>query len=248
MQFCKKIHSRRQRMRIAICDDDKLQRETLEQYVTEHISAYPNIKITKYSSGEKLLDALRSYKIDILLLDIEMGGINGIETAKKIREFNSEIIIIFITGYVNYVSDAFRTNAFQFLIKPVKQELFDQEFERAIKKYQNDHHKYVIVQKSGTISLEINEIIFLESEGRKINIHTKNKLHTKYGTINDEENTLLNYGFVRCHQAFLVNMKYILEIEKNDIVLKNGIKIMISVRKRSEVVTKFNKYLAGLTT
>ena len=234
-------------MRIAICDDDRAQRELLEQYVSKYFTAYPKMRITKYSSGEELLVGVKQKKIDILFLDIEMTGINGVETAIKIRESDNDLIIIFITGYVNYVSDAFRTNAFQFLVKPVNKELFDKEFIRAIKKLQTNHHSYVINQKSGTTSLEVAEIIYIESNNREVYIYTKDKKHTKLGKIGDEEVALANYGFVRCHQGFLVNMKYILDVEKTDIVLKNGVKVMMSVRKRSEVIAKLNKYLTGVS-
>ena len=231
-------------MRIAICDDDKSQRDLIEQYVIAHSAEYQNIKTTTFSSGEDLLAALKQKTFDILLLDIELHGISGIETATKIRESNSDLIIIFITGYVNYVSDALKTNAFQFLVKPVKKDFFDEEFKRAISKYQNEHQKYVIRLKSGVTMLEVNDIIYIESSNREMYIYTKDRKHTKPGKIGDEEDVLTNYGFVRCHQGFLVNMKYILDIEKNNLILKNGIKIMLSKRKRLEVLERYNMYFA----
>jgi len=233
-------------MKIAICEDEEYQRDIIEGYILNHESQYPGITITAYKSGEELLDAYRQgEQYDFLFMDIQMKEIDGIKTAQEIKKHNRHLIIFFITGYTKYVSAAFSLNAFQFLIKPVRQDLFDREFERAIRKYHREHQKYVINNKTGTISLEIKDVMYLESSNHQIIVHTEDNEYIKTNTMNDEEKRLTPYGFVRTHQSFMVNMAYITEITEGDAVLNDGRLVMVSARKRTEVLNCFNQFLAG---
>lgn len=151
-------------MRIAICDDDERERNTVEEYVRAYQGIYPSIlfDISAYCSGEELLAAYQGgAKFDFLFLDIQMKDIDGIQTAQKIRKTNKHAIIFFITGFTQYISDAFTVNAFQFLLKPVKKDAFDREFQRALDQYFIEHKTYMFEDKSRTIRMSSQSSLIL---------------------------------------------------------------------------------------
>ena len=233
-------------MRIAICEDDKYQRDIIKQYILEHKHYSPDMSISTFSCGE---DLLRSYasgdQYALLFLDIQMKDINGIETAHEIRRTNSNTIIFFVTGFMEYVNDAFVVDAFQFLHKPIKRALFDREFSRALNKYHMQNKKYEIRKKSKIIRLEMNEMIYLEVLNHRISIHTIADTHEKNGRIDEEEKALRPYGFVRISRSFLVNMEHIVSIEKSDILLTGEKTVMMSRRRRADVLNQYNQFRIG---
>jgi len=233
-------------MLAAICDDEAYQRTKLAGYLEPFRSENPNLQIVEFSCGEDLLAAIHGGQVfDFVFLDIRMKEIDGIQTAQEIRRGNQSAILFFITSFTQYVSAAFTVNAFQFLVKPIRQDVFDREFRRAIQKHLLNHQKYVIQNKSRTVALEIPDITYLECSAHHIIVHTTGNEYVKSGKLNIEEQQLIPYGFVRSHQAFLVNMTHILEILPEDILLKNGAKAMVSARKRAFVLQSYNKFLAG---
>ena len=233
-------------MRIAICDDEQQQRTNIVSFIQPYQKDYPAITMSEFGCGEDLLAALEAGQtFDFFFLDIQMREINGIETAQEIRKNNPHAILFFITGFMYHVSAAFTLNAFQFLVKPVKKETFDREFKRAIHKYMMDHQKYAIEGKSRTVALEIKDITYLESSKHLIIVHTAQGEYVKPGKLNNEETRLRPFGFIRTHQAFLVNMACIFEILPEDVMLKDGSKVMVSIRRRAEVLQNYNRYLAG---
>ncbi|MDR1156875.1 MAG: LytTR family DNA-binding domain-containing protein [Oscillospiraceae bacterium] len=235
-------------MRIAICDDDQRERDTVERLVLGYEKTYPEVPfhISAFDSGEALLAVYRDgTNFDMLFLDIQMKDIDGIQTAQEIRKTNQHAIIFFITGFTQYISAAFTLNAFQFIVKPVKKDMFDREFRRALKKHFMGHKKYIVESDARTIALEIKDIVYMESLDHYIAVHTERNEYIKRGQLNGEEKALVPYGFVRTHRKYLVNMAYIFEITQNDMVLKSGDHLQLSARKHSEVMNSFNHFLAG---
>lgn len=235
-------------IKIAICDDEKQECDTIEQYITSYKEAHPvlTFNISVFSSGEELLSAYHNGKnFDFLFLDIQMKDIDGIQVAKEIRKTNKHAIIFFITGFTQYVSAAFSLQAFQFLLKPVKKDSFEREFRRALKKYFTEHKKYIIESDSRTVYLEIKDIVYIESSNHHIIVHTEQNEYIKRGKINSEELLLSPYGFVRIHHSYIVNLAYVFELTFKNVVLKNNIKIAVSKRKHTEVKSRFNNFMAG---
>jgi len=235
---------------IAICDDDQRERETITQYVLGYKDKYPKIhyQVSVFSSGEELLAVYRDgTKFDILFLDIQMKDIDGIQAAQEIRETNKHAIIFFITGFTQYISAAFTLNAFQFIVKPVNRDIFYREFHRAMNKHFVERKKYVIESDSKTIVQEIKDVFYLESLDHYVFVHTEQNKYMKRGKLNDEEKALVPYGFIRTHHKYLVNMSFISEITHDHVVLTNGNRLNLSTRKRPEVMSCFNNYLAGIS-
>jgi DNA-binding LytR/AlgR family response regulator len=232
-------------MNIAICDDSTEYLDRIEQLLEPYIEAN-YLKISRFTSGEEFLDSINKDHIyDIIFLDIEMAQISGLEAARKIREKESNSIIIFITSHISYVSDTFRLSAFQFLLKPIDEAAFRLDFERALQEYKSRHEQYVVRWRDVYCVLEYEEIFYIEAYNRHLFIHTETEGYECVGKLTEDSEKLKPYHFARCHQGYLVNLNKIKRINKASIKLKNEKEVPISRRYRAGVMEAFNLYLAG---
>jgi len=233
-------------LRIAVCDDEKLIRDTIAERIKK---LYPFYEILKYKNGEKLLeDTIES---DIVFLDIQMDGMDGIETAKCLRKRNKKIILIFLTAWEEYVFQAFDVEAFHYLIKPLRKEKFYQVLEAAINKVeeiqgamQKKREEKSILVKVGTSSQKIylDEIIYAEIYNRKVTLYTTTKNIEFYAKMSNLEQEL-GEDFVRPHRSYLVHLRYVSKYCATDITLENGTVILLAKQKYKEFVKRYMKYI-----
>ena len=152
-------------MNIVICDDSKEYLDRIEQLLEPYVEAN-SLKISRFTSGEEFLDSVKKDSTyDIIFLDIEMAQISGIEVARKFPTIATiyiiNAIIIFITSHISYVSDTFRLSAFQFLLKPIDEENFRLDFERALQEYKSRHEQYIVRWRDVYCVLEYGEIFYI---------------------------------------------------------------------------------------
>ena len=234
-------------MNIAICDDERIISEQIKKLIEKRI---PDACIEAYGQGENLLEAKKHF--DMIFLDIQMDGINGIDTAKAIREKNGETVIIFITGIKEYVFDAFDVAAFHYLLKPVEEEKFFRVLERAIEevgKHRKQTQEPLLIRtRTRSITLMRNDILYVESHGKKVEIHTKEKNVEIYAAMNKLEEQL-GEDFYRCHRGYLVNMAYIAEYGSDSITLNNGGTVYLAKEKYGEFVKTYMRFVrnGGMT-
>ena len=233
-------------MKIAVCDDEAMQVNIISSHVSAFENDYPGMSLSLFNCSEDLIDAYKEgNKFDLIFLDIQMKQLNGIDAAAELRKVDGNVIIVFISAHSGYVSGAFNTKAFHYLLKPVKKEDFDRIFSEAVKLYKNNHYKYVVEFKNRTQAVEVQNIIYIESYKRKLTVHTaEGEKYPTYGVIDREAKKLTPYGFIRTHQGFLVNADYIMNIDIGCVHLKNGEKIPMSEHRKRDVVRFFNTYLA----
>ena len=228
-------------IRIAIVDDEKVIREQIKKLIEKKQT---DCEIDTYGTGEDLLKADSVY--DIIFLDIQMKGMNGIETAKALRQKADNTVLIFITGVKEYVFDAFDVSAFHYLIKPIEENKFWEVCDRAVlevtKKKQNPSGQIFIKTRSQSITLEQSDVIYIESRAKKVEIHTKTNIVEAYAAISELEKQLVG-SFYRCHRGYLVNMAFIAGYENDSITLNNGETIILSKDKYSEFVKVYMRYL-----
>lgn len=228
-------------MNIIVCDDDINCANNITQLLRKVKS--DNSKIISCNTANDLLTLIEKIEIDILYLDIELGNDNGITLAKQIRKTNDKIIIIFITSYDSYVTDAFEVFAFQYIRKPIDNELFYAQFYRA-KKHYEDHNIKIKIKDRGIIySLSPNEIIYIECYYRKTEVMTTSGKVSTTNTFKSLIEMLCPFDFVRVHQSYYVNLAHVKYLEKNEITFYNGKKVDVSSYKYANVQKKFNLYL-----
>ena len=228
-------------IRIAIVDDEKVIREQINKLIEIRQT---DCEIDTYGTGEDLLKADSVY--DIIFLDIQMDGMNGIETARALRQKADNTVLIFITGVKEYVFDAFDVAAFHYLIKPIEENKFWEVCDRAVlevtKKKQKASGQIFIKTRSQSITLEQSDVLYIESRAKKVEIHTKRDIVEAYAAISELERQLVG-SFYRCHRGYLVNMAFIAGYENDSITLNNGETIIMSKDKYSEFVKVYMRYL-----
>ena len=175
-------------MRIAVCDDDQAIREELIQLIQKQVS---DVDIVRYQPGEEMISAKGNF--DIYFLDIEMGSVSGMDLARRIREQEEGVrqrsIIIFVTGYREYMEAAFDVNAFHYLVKPIDEGKFSEVFSRAWKEMSvssEQAKKYIIVKSTGAQKkLLLRNIYYIESGNKKVIIHTTDGTLEVYGKMEE---------------------------------------------------------------
>ena len=213
--------------KIAICDDEAVFRLELIKICNE-IMTKLNIEfcISEYSSGDLLFGEFQAgLRFELLLLDICMDDTNGVDTARKIREFDKDASIVFITSSPDFAMEGYDVKALHYLMKPpdaaMLERLIFEDYERKIK-------NNFLVFKSGSqiLRVPINEIICLETVGRRVEITLKNRSVEYPGKLSD----LLagNNQLTRCHKAFAVNIRSISELTRSDAIAFCGKKIPVS--------------------
>lgn len=231
-------------MRIAICDDDKNIRELIGNKITKQ---YPEAKIVFFSSGEELL--LSDWQIDILFLDIQMSGRNGMEIAGELRLKDKNVIIIFVTAVGEYVFQAFDVGAFHYIVKPLDNGKFTDVLKRAVDELNSQkqnrkepEEKYLMINNGGVhIKVEIEDIVYAEVFNRKVVIHKLDETIEYYGKMSVLE-ALAGESFFRPHRAYLINFKYVEKYDANTIYLEKG-SVLMAKQQYPEFVKKYMKYI-----
>ncbi len=226
-------------IKIAICEDEKEQQELLKSYIDQIFDGLSvKYELEIYNLGEELLDSY-SKDIDILLLDIQMGQINGMDTARKIRELDDKVEIIFITSLIEYVLEGYEVRAYRYLIKPIKYDDLKNNVINCIKEI-DIKNKYIIIKENGNrIKLDINEITYIEVQKEDITIHTLNQIYKIKGTMNNIEKEINCIRFFRCHKSYLVNLEHVKSIKQYVAILENSEEVPISRYRFKDTKDKF---------
>lgn len=208
--------------KMAICDDDRAD----IAYISSIVAKWSNnthtlINIDTFLSAEEFLFHYTEDKsYHILLLDIEMRQMNGVELAKNIRKSNKEIQIVFITGYMEYISDGYDVEALHYLMKPVKEDKLYDVLLRAVRKIKYNERCLLLSLQGQVVRVPLYEIMYLEVQKNYVNIHS-NELITVKKTLSEVEKEL-DDSFFRTGRSYIVNLKFIKKVTKTDIYLKNG--------------------------
>ena len=228
-------------LNIAICDDEEIIREQIKELTEKEKSG---LCMELYETGDALLASGKQF--DIVFLDIQMEGTDGIETAKRLRQRDEDTILIFITGIREYVFEAFDVAAFHYLLKPIEEEKFREVFRRAgreLEKRKSKRRETVFIKtRNRSFSLEKDSILYIESRGKKVEIHTTGETIEAYASMNEMEGQL-GGGFFRCHRGYLVNMAYVAEYDSGSITLNNGECVYLAKEKYGEFVKAYMRYL-----
>ena len=208
--------------RIAICDDEQNQIE----YITSIVASWSaheghGCEIRTFASAEAFLFEYEEDKAyDILLLDVEMKNINGIELAKRIRKDNNRAEIIFITSHFEFVGEGYEVDALHYLIKPISAEKLTQVLTKAAEKLSVEPPSVVISCEGETVKLYEADILYVESFLHYIVIHTKDNEYKIKENISVFENKVSDV-FYRIHRSYLVSLKYITQISRTSVNIGN---------------------------
>lgn len=218
---------------IAICDDEIFMLDELSEMVSNFFkSENMEVTIIKFSNGSSLLQYNKH--LDIIFLDIQMNELNGMETAKKLRNQNYKGFLIFVTVMEELVFHSFEVRAFDYLIKPIDTNRFTQTIKRLLSDMQNCSDTSLLVRKGNECNIiPFDDIIYCEIINRKIFLHlSQQEVIDYYDRIENLEKKL-DGRFFKCHRSYLVNLKYLKSYKKGTAYLNNGETIPVS-RLRGE--------------
>lgn len=226
---------------VALCDDEREQISLLRRCLMNWAEDKPfAVDIKEYESAEGFLFDYEDDPCDLLLLDIEMKGENGMELARRLRDRGDMLPIIFITGYDEYISQGYDVEALHYLIKPVDEGRLSGVLDKYISRCNDISEEIIVETEDMTRRICADNIVFIEAFGRKTEIHLSDSSVIKSSmSIGEFRKTQL---FIGCHRSYLVNLRYVVSIGKTSLFLDSGGEIPLSRRLYNDVNKKFIEY------
>ena len=218
-------------MRIAIIEDEQPFADELAEHITRFSQEYPSE--IQYQYFKSSVSFLSSYQPvwDLLLLDIEMPGMDGMTLAHKVREIDQNVLLIFITKVAKYAMAGYEVAALDYVLKPVNYYVFSMKLRRVLSLLETRQKNHIVIQGNGFVrKVPVETIRYIDVLDHTISYHTPHGILSSTGakSIRELENELLPDGFCKCNQCYLVNLQYVQSVEKNTVVLAGGECLSIS--------------------
>lgn len=233
-------------VRIAIVEDSEADRELLRKNLCRYERERElRFALREFSDGEDLVtDYAANY--DLILMDVKMTFMDGMRAARRVRELDPDVEIVFITNMPQYAIEGYKVRAVDFVLKPISYFSFSQSLDRALSGVRLGRHSCVVVQvKGGRVKLDVDRVCYVEAQDHLLIYNTRDGNYVAKGTMSEAEAQLgQSGGFFRCNRCYLVNLKYVETCQGCDIRV-NGDTIQISRRRRKSFLDALNAYMNG---
>lgn len=232
-------------MRIAVVENEPEER----RHICGCIEAYAKesgleVRLCAYGDGTEIVEAARE-PFDMIFMDIDMEGLDGMEAARRIRGYDPLVPIVFITNMASCAIEGYSVQALDFLVKPVSALRMREELDKIRKLLKRRRPAKIVLKEKGTVcQVDADDIFYMEMYGRKLRVHCRQGVREVTGTLRQFEEFLAREPFFRCHHAFLVNLSHVSAIEKNDVCVA-GERIPVSRQRKKEFIRAFAGYLGG---
>lgn len=230
-------------IRIAIVEDDQQYADTLLTFLEQYEKEYGRqFYVQRFTDG---LEIVRDYpeQLDLILMDVEMEEMDGMTAAEKIRLFDKEVVIIFITNMIHYAMKGYAVEALDYVLKPINYFAFSQRITRALERMKKKRSKQLLISRYGNVKrISTDELLFVEVHNHDIEYHTVDEVISVRGTLRAVEKELADLPFFRCNSGCLVNLDYVDEMDASDVLVK-GQRIPVSRARRKEFLDRMNHYL-----
>lgn len=234
--------------RVAICEDEQLQLDSLQTSVETWGEAKRQLlQVDTYSSAGELLHYYRvAGRYDLVLLDIAMSGMDGMTAARAIRGFDLGAKIIFITGQKEYLAEGYEVEAFRYLLKPIHPEQLFSVLDAVVDKLVKQNGETLLfATETGQVKIRLADISYFESRGHFLEVHYlqgKIKIRANLSTM---EQNLKEQGFIRNHRSYLVNLRRIYRLTSRCCHLDDGKKVPVSRKQYNALKEAFMNWVAG---
>ncbi len=231
---------------IAIVDDEQTERETLQGFFLQlQKELREDFQVKLFSSGEQFLFDFEN-EFDLICLDIDMEGRNGIETAKAIREKNQEVLIIFVTNMAQMAIRGYEVHALDFILKPVNYYSFAMKLQTAITMIQSKKSRNLVIPTGGGMTrVSTNDLYYIEVVSHYLYYHTSSGVYKQKASLRELEEKLSDLSFVRCNNCYLVNLKYVDGVERDEVMVQ-GDALKISRPRKKEFLQALANYMGGI--
>ncbi len=227
---------------VCIVEDEKEQANLLHNYINQYAqNNHLQLNVSYLPDGIDLVDEYKG-QYDIILLDIQMKHMDGMAAAQKIRQLDPDVVIIFITSTVQYAVQGYTVDALGYVLKPVPFTQFAQLFDKAITRaHAKQKRVYVkVTANDKQIKLDCENIYYIESQRNNVIIHCEDVDYVTVGPLKRFEEMLMDHGFSKCHNAYLINLSYVEAVQREEVVLTNEVVLPISRARKKE-------FMAALT-
>lgn len=230
---------------IAIVEDEAEFSAQLQEYVKQYQKENDvPIKVSVFSDGAEILEDYEPL-YDIILLDIEMPKVNGMDAAEQIRQMDAGVVLMFITNMATYAIRGYEVGALDFVMKPINYYTFSMKFTRAIKRARQKEERQILLSlPDGVKRLSIQQIHYVEVQNRMLHYYTDEGEFVLRGTMASVEEMLTPYPFVKCNHWYMVNLMHVSEVRKNTAVVA-GHELEISRRNRTAFLKALTDYVGG---
>ncbi|MBO4910073.1 MAG: response regulator transcription factor [Lachnospiraceae bacterium] len=225
-------------MKIAVCDDET---KILEDIKSVILNLYPGDDVNLFSSGEEFLES--DDNPDVLLLDIDMPGMSGMDVASKLAEKETDTLIVFVTAHDELVYDSFKYHPFAFVRKTYLREELSGVLKDCRFKIDKNNKRYVFKSGSETVSLSLDEILYFESFANYLTVKTKTLEYKTRSTISGAQSELEKNDFLRIHKGFLVNLEHVKTVKSDELLLDNDETLPIGKSFSEEARKVILKYM-----
>ena len=230
---------------IAVVDDDPKDAELLKECVENYCKLNDHAAmIHVFSDGLDLIRSTENH--DIIFLDIQMGKLDGLETARFIRKINKENILIFVTNMAQFAIKGYEVDAIDFILKPLVPNIFMAKMKKfAAAVMSNQSSEITLLINNGKRVIRSSDIVYVEVIKHDLSFHTVNGVFTERCSLKEVDSRLSKSHFSRPNYCYLVNLRYVVAIEKFDVILSTGDALQISRNRKKEFVDDFSRFLGG---
>lgn len=230
-------------MRIAIVDDEQAMRKQLAEYIKKYADEQQlQLDTCSLPSGDALLQS-EDRAFDIIIFDIDMPGTSGLDTARKIRETDENVVILFVTNIAQYAINGYEVDAVDYIIKPVGYYDFAMKFQKAVRRAgRTQSNRIVIDTVNGPVGLSTDSIQYVEVMAHYVIYHTAEQTYRVRGSMKEHEDALRPYHFARCHKSYLINLKHLKSISASDVIV-DDLSIPLGRAYKDDLLYDYMKYL-----
>ncbi len=233
-------------LRIALCDDEANARDGLRLMLERVMDEDTQQVVYEFSSGKNAVSWLKKHpgEIDLLFLDVEMDGMNGMEAAREIRVFNRSLMIVFVTGYAEYVFDGYSVGAMDYLMKPAGAGKLEEVLERAARQLEQEAFRmFVFKNGDGAYRFPLREICYFYSDRRKVTAVTADGEYSFYDKL-DQVASQAGGRFIRIHQRYLVNADWVERFSGSEVSVGGDV-LPVSRSMKEEAAKKLARAMLG---
>lgn len=232
-------------LNIALVENDNTDAELFTDIASAYfIDAKEEFHIDIFTAGEDFLAAYKS-QYQIVFMDIELDGINGMDTARKLREIDNNVILIFLTNLAHYAIAGYEVNATDYILKPLQENAFKLKMPKVMAQIHQQDKKTITVLSKGQIhTFSTDELYYVEVLSHRLYYHTLDGVYDVRGTMAEAEYSLFKYDFRRCNNSYLVNLRFVTGIQGNDVKVGPH-ELSISRPRKKEFINELTNYLGG---